>query len=287
MPELPEVETIRRGLRQKILNKKIKSVVLSPKAIIRNQKDFFIKNSINNKFINIDRVGKLLIFSFEKNNLVLLIHLKMTGQLIYRDKYSSVTAGGHNLPAASEVLPGKFTRAVFNFSDNSSLFFNDMRRFGYLSIIKRNELGKVTEKYGFEPLSDDFNLEDLKGIIKNKNISIKQFLLNQEMIAGIGNIYADEILYSARILPTRPAGRLNPGEIKKLYRSIKKILEKAIEAKGTTFKDYADSDGKKGNFSSFLKVYGRANKDCYGCAGQIKKIKLGGRGTYFCPSCQQ
>ena len=285
MPELPEVETIKRGLRASLLNKKIQSIEITSKAITRNAKSDFTKSLVGNAFSDIGRVGKLLIFYLKENDDILLIHLKMTGQLIYR-KNNSLISGGHNLPKVDQ-LPNAFTRVTINFFDQSKLFFNDMRRFGYLSLIKRNDLSKVTEKYGPEPLSNAFTIEVLKTIIKNRSTATKMVLMNQELIAGIGNIYADEILYEARIKPTRPANSLSDREIKKLFTSIKLILEKAIEQKGTTFRDYADSEGSKGKFSNFLKVYGKAGKNCSKCSGKIEKIKLGGRGTFFCPSCQK
>jgi formamidopyrimidine-DNA glycosylase len=271
----------------------------------------------NNEIKDIDRIGKLLIFKLKYNykndntptpltkrghgrkvntptpfakggnkKLFLLFHLKMTGQLIYCSK-DSIIAGGHSLPKLSGCLPNNHSRALIEFADKSTLYFNDMRKFGYLQIVDEKKLWAIKESYGIEPLKDNFKLEKLSEIFKNRKISIKAVLLDQKSIAGIGNIYADEILFAARVLPNRPAYSLKKNEVAAILNAAKKIIKKAIEFKGTTFSDYADSEGNKGNFTKFLKVYGHTNQPCPVCQGLIKKIRVAGRGTHYCPVCQK
>jgi len=284
MPELPEVETIKNDLRKAILNKTIAEVEIKDKKAIKSDLTDFLSRLKNNYFKDILRVGKLLAFQF-KGGGYLLIHLKMTGQLIFCDKKKCI-AGGHDLPKV-ENHPAKFTRVVFKFKNNSKLYFNDMRRFGYLRIVENDNFKKIKEAYGVEPISKEFDLKNFKKTIQGKKKNIKAVLMDQSLIAGIGNIYADEVLFEAGIMPTRPAGRLSEKEQKEIFKAIKIILKRAIKHRGTTFSDYLDAKGEKGNFTRFLRVYGRAGKKCYKCRGIVKKIKIGGRGTSFCPKCQK
>ncbi|RJQ35733.1 bifunctional DNA-formamidopyrimidine glycosylase/DNA-(apurinic or apyrimidinic site) lyase [Candidatus Parcubacteria bacterium] len=284
MPELPEVETIRRGLSEAILHKKIVSLEIRKDKLVKNDTAYFVSVLQNSRVLSIDRIGKLLIFALADKQNFLLVHLKMTGQLIYT-KAGDIIAGGHNL-AFSEGLPNKYSHIIFSFADGSNLFFNDMRQFGYMEIVA--DKAKVLDKFGIEPGKKDFTLENFKSIFKNKKITLKQLLLNQKLISGIGNIYADEICFRAGILPMRPANKLKFEDIKKIYQSCQYIIKKAVEKRGTTFSDYRDSSGREGNFVKYLKVYGRAGKKCLRCRqSNIKKVRLGGRGTHFCPSCQK
>jgi len=284
MPELPEVETIKNDLKKVILDKKIILVDVKDKKAVKSVFADFLKVLSGNEFEDILRVGKLLAFKLKRNE-YLLIHLKMTGQLIFCDKKKCI-AGGHNFPAA-ENNPTKFTRAVFKFANKSELYFNDMRRFGYLKIVDDDNFKKIKKAYGVEPISKEFDLKNFKKTIQGKKKNIKAVLMDQSLIAGIGNIYADEVLFEAGIMPTRPAGRLSEKEQKEIFKAIKIILKRAIKHRGTTFSDYLDAKGEKGNFTRFLRVYGRAGKKCYKCRGIVKKIKIGGRGTSFCPKCQK
>ncbi|MCK5122995.1 MAG: bifunctional DNA-formamidopyrimidine glycosylase/DNA-(apurinic or apyrimidinic site) lyase [Candidatus Pacebacteria bacterium] len=300
MPELPEVETIKNDLKQKILNKKIKKVDLRLKKIVKSSKKEFVLVLEKSKFKNIERRGKLLIFSVETRQCLvpttkyLLIHLRMTGQLIYQ-KNQEIIAGGHSeggrdeaMPRLYDDLPNKHTHFVFYFSDKSQLFFNDLRRFGVVKIVNEKELENVLNSFGEEPLEKSFSLKVFQDIIKNKKGNIKAFLLNQKYIAGIGNIYADEILFEAKVLPSRKIDSLKVVEIKNIYQAIKKILKKAIKYRGTTFNNYIDANGKRGNFTKFLKVYKREKKKCLRCKkGVIIKTKIAGRGTRYCDGCQK
>ncbi len=288
MPELPEVETIKEDLSLFVLNKKISSVkILLPRLIKSNLKNFQVIFK-NNYFKNIKRIGKLLIFELQNpSNHFLLIHLKMTGQLIYCSK-KNLVAGGHSLPKINDCKKSKYSYIIFNFEDKSKLFFNDMRTFGALKIVNSFELRGIIDSYGIEPLQSNFKLSVLTKIIQKRNLKIKALLLNQKIIAGIGNIYADEILFRAGVLPDRITKGLNKNEIKKIFQSTQVIIKQAIKKRGTTFNNYVDGRGKKGSFVKQLKVYGRVGEKCTKCkTSTLIKTKLAGRGTVYCPKCQK
>ena len=287
MPELPEVETIRRDLSRKILSKKITDIQIKRQKVVQNQTAYFKSVLIGSSFNKIKRVGKLLIFKIGNQKEDLLVHLKMTGQLIYQQG-DKLTAGGHNWPPIEEKLPNKQTRVIFTFKDKSKLYFNDQRVFGYLKLVGSEQEKRIVEKFGIGPLTRAFTLEKFTEILKSRQGIIKAVLLNQEIIAGIGNIYADEICFYAKVKPTRKTNRLTKKEIKDLYAGCRTILKKAIKYRGTTFSNYVDAKGNKGNFTKLLKVYGRENQKCMRCRkGIIKKIKLNGRGTHYCSVCQK
>lgn len=286
MPELPEVETLKRELIHKIKGKKIKEIKVSvskmtnvgSKALNQKIKSVAIKD--------IKRRAKVLILKLS-NGYNLLIHLKLTGQLVFRTKQGQALAGGHPIKKIGP-LPNKFTRLVFTFTDKSQLFFNDIRKFGWLRLFNDYDLDKELAGYGLEPLDSDFTLKSFQAILeKRPKAKIKQVLLDQKLIAGIGNIYADESCFYAKIMPTRIVKTLKDKEIKDLYQGIKKILKLAISKKGTSADTYIQLDGTPGNMEKYLKVYGRKGQMCYRCKGLIKRIKVNGRGTHFCEKCQK
>lgn len=286
MPELPEVETIRRDLYKKILKKKIKQAVLTPKAQIKGGKKEFLQTLKSNSFQDISRLGKMLVFALTGQRF-LLIHLKMTGQLIYQHG-KELIAGGHPVPALGAKLPGSSTRAIFIFADNSRLFFNDIRRFGFLQVVGRSELEKIKKQFGLEPFSRDFTLANFKKALGSKKIPIKLALLDQQKIAGLGNIYASEVCFEAKIKPHRRTADLSGIEWKKLFLACQKVIRLAIKNRGTTFHDYLDADGRAGYHAHFLKVYDRGGLDCKRKdGGKITKLTLGGRGTFYCQVCQK
>ncbi len=297
MPELPEVETIVNDLNKKIINRKIENVQIKLARLIKNRKKNFLDFVIGNKFTKISRRGKLIIFYFKtplsfsrkressNNKLFMLIHLKMTGQLIYKNK-NKIIAGGHSQDKTLDNLPNKYTHVIFDFSDRSQLLHNDLRQFGYLKLVNKKELDKILNKFGYEPLEPDFTFVNFKKLIKNRRKNVKAFLLDQSLVAGIGNIYADEVLFASGVHPERSVDDLRIEEIKKIYINIKRILKKAIKYRGTTFNDYRDADGNKGSFVKMLKVYGRDGEKCLVCGTIIKKIKAAGRGTRYCAKCQ-
>lgn len=288
MPELPEVETIRQDLRRRILSKKIVQVDVLRKKVVQIGR---AENLIGDNFKEIERRGKLIILVLRSGR-YMLVHLKMTGQLIYQDE-SCLVAGGHSMRVDGNSekefvkLPNKYTAVIFSFADKSRLFFNDMRQFGYIKIVSKEEKKKIESKYGIEPLDTKFTQKYFYELLKKSGGNIKTFLLKQEKIAGIGNIYADEVCFQACVRPDRKVGDLKRQEIVKIYQSIKSILKLAVKHRGTTFSDYLDSDGKKGNFVKYLKVYGREGEKCYRCGGVMRKIRVAGRGTVFCLWCQK
>lgn len=287
MPELPEVETIKNDLNKKVLNKRIIQVDVRQKKAIRGSLSIFVKTLLGKSFQKINRVGKLLIFKTKESEFYLLIHLKVTGQLIYCYK-NGVVAGGHDFPKVEiNKLPNKYSHVIFKFADLSQLFFNDMRKFGYLKIVSKKDLEKILAEYGLDPLSSSFKLNNFREIFKNKKTSVKAVLMDQKLIAGIGNIYADEILFQARIKPNRKVNTLKKEEIKNIFEAIKIVFKKAIKYRGTTFSDYVDASGNKGDFIRFLKVYRREGEKCEQCGNIIEKIKIAGRGTRYCNRCQR
>lgn len=293
MPELPEVETIRRELQKKIVGKTIfKADVLLLKTV-QGDKEEFIKAVKNNYFSDIFRIGKLLIFQLAKGGKYLLLHLKMTGQLILSN--GEIVAGGHKLPPITAEtkkdfydLPNKHTRVVFHFADGKNLFFNDLWKFAYVKLVDKKERDAAAAKFGIEPLTSNFTRTNFKKVFEGRKKNVKAVLLDQSLIAGIGNIYADEICFEAKMRPNRLANRLSAKDIKAMYSASEKIIKEAIKNKGTTFRDYVGASGKKGKHLNFLKVYNRKGEKCLRCKkGIIRKIKIAGRGTSYCPECQR
>ncbi|MBQ6147373.1 bifunctional DNA-formamidopyrimidine glycosylase/DNA-(apurinic or apyrimidinic site) lyase [Candidatus Saccharibacteria bacterium] len=282
MPELPEVETIRRGLEKRILNKKIVQVkVLEKKSFIGEAEEV-----LGRKIEKLGRRGKVLIIELSKGE-SFLIHLRMTGQLIYigRERF----AGGHPNESFVEELPNKQTRVIIEFSDGAKLFFNDQRKFGFIKVVKTEKIEEEAfiRKLGKEPW--EITVEEFYEKLKrHKNSAIKAVILDQEVIAGLGNIYADEALYFSGIRPTRKAGEISKLEAKRLILGAKTVMERSLEAGGSTIKNYVKADGTRGNYLDlFAKVYGRGGEKCEKCGGEIKKIKVGGRGTHYCEECQK
>lgn len=293
MPELPEVETVRRDLIASALNVKINKIIVNNQKTINGDWEEFTKVLVGSFFIDILRRGKLLIFKLNKKDLYLLIHLKMTGQLIYLSKEQKIS-GGHSLSshsfekAVGGELPNKFTRVIISFVGGSKLFFNDLRKFGYMKLVSQKELNLIIEKnYGPEPLGEDFIISRFETELKKKRRNIKAVLLDQKFIAGLGNIYVDEVLFASGIKPDRLASALTKAEIVKIHQETRRILALAIKNRGTTFSNFVDSRGKRGNFSNMLQVYGRGKEACFKCSSVIIKTKLAGRGTHYCPKCQK
>lgn len=241
MPELPEVETIRRQLAKKLIGKKLNGQPV----------------------IKIRRRAKILIIDF-KNGSSLVFHLKLTGQLIFNGK------------------PSSYTRKVFYFDDGTRLVFNDARKFGWWKKVKNTK--QIESRFGPEALKIDLSIfkDSLK---KHPRAEIKRLLMDQKFIAGIGNIYSDEILFAAKIHPFRKINTLDDQEIRQIYQNIKKILKEAIRCHGTTAKDYRDAHGRQGGYASHLKAYGKEGKKCPRCGTVIKRIRRG-RSSHFCPKCQ-
>jgi len=291
MPELPEIETIKIGINQLAKSRVIKSVEIKDKKVARFSENEFNRKISGRKLKLADRRAKMLLLKTE-SQYGLMVHLKMTGQLVFVDKQGIKKGGGHPDKAyLGKELPHKFTRIIFRFKDGSSLYFNDIRRFGWVKIVNLTKLSQVKElKFlGPEPLSKDFSLEYFKKIINQRSRSnIKNLIMNQKIVAGIGNIYANESLFIAGIDPRRRAKQLKEREIKKLYQAIKQILNKAIKLRGTSSDTYVDVGGEEGSYKKEAYVYDREGEKCrrINCLGKIDKIKISNRGTYFCPKCQ-
>ncbi|MFH1561100.1 MAG: bifunctional DNA-formamidopyrimidine glycosylase/DNA-(apurinic or apyrimidinic site) lyase [Patescibacteria group bacterium] len=281
MPELPEVETTKRQLEKKIVGQKIEKIkILSAKQFIGNPK------TIENLVIKgISRRAKIIIIQLTKGPM-LLIHLKMTGQLVYADKTKNDKAVfGHPIPfAGGKTLPGKATGIIIRLS-RGQIFFNDLRKFGWMKITQNSD--QETKHLGPEPLSKQFTLTYLKEILSKSKRPIKAFLLDQNKIAGIGNIYASEILFLSGIDPRTPANKVK--DAKKLHQSIKKILLKAIKYQGSSAADeaYIKPDGTPGKYQNHFLVYQQEGQPCKKCKTKIKRIKINQRSSYFCSRCQK
>lgn len=266
MPELPEVETIKRDLEKIVLGKKITEVCVHNPRVIREPGVSGFKKGLCGAVIRkISRRAKLLILELS-NGKSLTVHLKMTGQLVY--------PGGR---------PG--SRVAFHFSDGKILDFNDQRLFAELRLLDDWHSLKFVQGLGPEP--QDLSLQQFKEMLSSKKTRIKPLLMDQTFISGVGNLYASEILFHAGISPERRANELNEKEKELLFKAINDILNAAIRHSGSSIDDYVRVSGEKGGYVKYHKVYGRAGKACFACKTIIKKINQGGRGTYFCPKCQK
>jgi formamidopyrimidine-DNA glycosylase len=288
MPELPEVETIRRELARVLIGKKITQVVVNLPKAIRGSVAAFRQKITRAKIKSVGRRAKLAVFSLS-NGYSFVVHLKMTGQLIYQ-RQKVLKVGGHPIKDGARDLPNKFTQVIFRLADGGALFFNDVRKFGFLQLMTTAELENFFQKnkYGPEPLLDSFTLSVFSSLLKKKTTTkIKPLLMDQTFIAGVGNIYATESCFYARLNPTRTVDSLKPQEVKKLDTGLRSILKNAVHKKGTSMSNYVDAYGQPGNYVPSLKVYGREGESCPRCRATIKNITLGGRGTTYCPRCQE
>lgn len=294
MPELPEVETIVRDLKKTIIGQTIGSVFVDHAKTVAplTIKEFELQLK-GLKISEVSRRAKIIIISLNQISKTaipyfLLIHLKMTGQLIFTPQKGKIVIGGHPQPGGATDLPNKFTRINLKFKDGGNLYFNDMRKFGWARLMTEDEKNKTLKPYGVEPLSVYFTEDILKNIFTRfKNRSIKKALFDQNYIAGLGNIYIDEACFISGIKPDKQASLLTDSEIKNLRNAIISVLKLSIKSRGTSARNYVTADGTKGGFVKHLKVYGREGKECKTCGTLILKIKHAGRGTHFCPECQK
>ncbi|HYC80001.1 MAG TPA: bifunctional DNA-formamidopyrimidine glycosylase/DNA-(apurinic or apyrimidinic site) lyase [Candidatus Binatia bacterium] len=305
MPELPEVETVVSELKPKLKNKTIKEVrVLMPKMValgpgtLSNLRKPDAKTHVKFaatlkglKITDVKRRAKLIIIDLA-GKFAILVHLKMTGQLIFLakkelDKQLRLLNIENYTPVR---LPAKSTHVIFEFTDGSKLFYNDFRQFGYLKLVTDRELPEVKELQGFgpEPLEKDFTYEVFEKILMRRpKAKLKPFIMDSNMIAGIGNIYSDEIAFYAKVRPIRTLKSLKPEEKKLLYKGIKKILSDAVKHYGSSVGDFVRPSGDWGSYGKLHKVYGRAGKLCFACGTPIKSLKFNGRTGSFCPNCQK
>ena len=288
MPELPEVETIKIGLQKNVVGLKIKKIqVLNAKTFIGNPK--LIRGK---KVLRVWRRSKVLGIDLS-GNLCLLFHLKMTGQLIWINSKlvaNDRLVGGHPTLDMKDNMPSKHTRAYLTFNNDSQLFFNDQRKFGWIKVIETKELKleNSLKDLGPEPLEKDFTWQILKNnLLKRKNALIKVVLMDNSVICGVGNIYASEACFNAKIDPQTRVVNLTDLQVKKLHLGIIKSLQDGIKYGGATRAHFVDSNGRKGYFLDYAYVYGKDKHPCKVCKTEIKKIQLAGRGTYWCSKCQK
>lgn len=300
MPELPEVETIVRDLKKTqppILGAGFIDVWSDAAKIVKRPKDFeqFKKEIKGKRIEKIWRRGKNIIFDLSDDH-SLLVHLKLTGHFLY-GQWKKVRAKEQKQSFKWKPLQkgflqdpmNRFLHLIFWLDNNQMLALSDMRKFAKIELWKNKELKnfKELQALGPEPLEKEFTLKKFKSLLSSNQRRIKEVLMDQKMIAGIGNIYSDEILWRAKIYPFKKAGRLSNDELKRVYRAIKKVLKKAIELRGTSTSDYRDIRGEKGFFDKALKVYGQEGRLCRHCHAAIKRKKMGSRSAHFCPQCQR
>lgn len=280
MPELPEVETIRTKLGPLISGKLISQIEIFKEKSFHGD----ISQVEGQKVVSLKRRAKILQLELS-NALSILVHLKMTGQLIYVDKKTRI-GGGHPTADWVNELPSKHTRVIVSFSDGSTLFFNDMRIFGWLKVVDALGLQQEFKNFGPDINDPQLRVEALQKNISKRKIPIKQAMMMNTIVAGMGNIYICDALNLARISPMRPSYSLSRVEIEQLIKASREVIARGIQAGGATIHDYTDIDGFAGAYQDQVLVYGREGKNCKNCGQVIKKRQLGGRGTYYCPFCQ-
>lgn len=287
MPELPEVETVSRGLNTLIIGKVIKSIDHDWAKGFPNAPTDVKAFAIDARIQTVRRRAKVLIIDLS-TEYSFIIHLKMTGQMVFRGE--QVFGAGHPNDSLIGDLPDSSTRVTLTFSDNSKLFFNDQRKFGWMKLMPTVEIPNIDfmKKVGPEPLEDDFTLEQFKErFMRRSKTNIKAALLDQAVIAGVGNIYADESAWRARIDPRRSVQSISDAEWDALYHGLRDVMNLAIEKGGSTDKNYVNAEGKRGSYMDFANVFRREGQACPRCGSIIIKIKHAGRGTHICEGCQK
>lgn len=270
MPELPEVETVAAGLRSLLIGRTILGVTVSwPRTIAAPGVSEFTQRIAGRHVVSVGRRGKYVVIGLDRG--FLLIHLKMSGRL-------SVMVGDEAL--------GAHTHTIFDLDNGQQLRFHDTRKFGRVYLV--DDLAQVTDALGPEPLAPDFSLGDFRQLLSRRSGRLKSLLLNQKFLAGLGNIYADEALFAARLHPLRRACSLSADEQGRLLEAIRTVLSRAIANRGTTLEDkgYTDAWGQVGSYQEQIEVYGRTGESCRACSTAIERIVIGGRSSHYCPQCQ-
>ena len=286
MPELPEVETVKRGLDRLIVGKEIMAVSHDWPKSFPNDEESVNQFMIGATITGLRRRGKAMMIDLS-TNYSLVIHLKMTGQLVFVGKERF--GAGHPNDSLVGELPNKSTRVTITFADSSTLFFNDQRKFGWVKLLPTVQVEQLEffKKLGPEPLVDSFsNTNFIDRVKRRKNTSIKAALLDQTVLAGVGNIYADESLFGAGLHPARRVGQLTNKQLAKLMDEVRTVLELSIEKGGSTDRNYVNAEGKKGSYIDFAKVFRREGQPCLVDGSVILKTRVAGRGTHYCPTCQ-
>ena len=289
MPELPEVEVVKRSLINKTQNLIVKAVKINDGRLRYKIDRNKIKKIIGLRLKKISRRSKYLLFFFNKD-IVMLVHLGMTGKFFFIDRTNTKykTSFYYNI---NEEKDKKHDRVIFNLSNNQKLIYNDVRKFGFIKFIRRANVDQIShlKLLGPEPLSTKFNMEYFKNYIIGKERTIKDLLMDQKFISGLGNIYVNEILFFSGIRPAKKINKLKDIEIRKIVKFSKKIISKAIILGGSSIKDFSSSSGKKGSFQQHFSVYGKKGENCskLKCKGMVKKIIIANRSSFFCNKCQK
>lgn len=289
MPELPEVETIRRGLGEVLPGQTIRDFEVRLPKIFQNEGAEGKARIIGAQITAVGRRGKTLLVELS-TGMTLIIHLKMTGQLIYRKETKVVLAGGHPSADMVDLMPIKHTHVIIAFESGGTLFFNDMRQFGYIRLVPTDEVDDLPfmRAYGPEPLSEDFTAEDFRRLLMRRpGAKLKPLLLDQTFLAGLGNIYVDEALNKAKLHPLKLAGSLTTAQTKVLHSVIREVLRTALRLGGTSDNTYVTISGGKGDYLDRARVYHRTGLPCRSCGTAISRMVVAGRGTHYCPVCQK
>jgi formamidopyrimidine-DNA glycosylase len=287
MPELPEVETVRIGLQALLPGRKVAAVDFDWPKGFPNAPEDVAAFLVGAKVVEVTRRAKVLLIELS-SKYSLVIHLKMTGQLVFRDGEKRFGAGHPNDSLIGD-LPDKTTRVTLTFTDSSALFFNDQRKFGWMRLLPTAEVPMIDffQKVGPEPLGADFTWQDFRErLLRRKNTGIKAALLDQTVVAGVGNIYADESLWGAKIHPTTLVRNLTNEQFEMLHKELTMVLQLAIEKGGSTDRNYVNAEGQKGSYMSFARAFRREGQPCPRCGAIIEKSRVAGRGTHTCPVCQ-
>jgi formamidopyrimidine-DNA glycosylase len=287
MPELPEVETIRAGLAKLLPGKTVKDVWFDWEKSFPNAPTDVARFLVGARIEKVRRRAKVLIIELS-GGWALIVHLKMTGQLVFVGKGERFGAGHPGKELVGE-LPAKSTRVILDFTDGSKLYFNDQRKFGWMRLLPALEIPEIDffKKVGPEPLDDNFTVNIfIENLMRRKNTSIKAALLDQTVVAGVGNIYADESLWAAKIHPATAVAKVPKDKLVLLYNAIREVLALSIAKGGSTDKNYVDAEGQKGSYLSFANVFRKQGQPCPRCGTLIEKIRVAGRGTHICPKEQ-
>ena len=289
MPELPEVEVVKRSLTSKIQKLVVEKITVKDEKLRYRINKKKLKILLGLKIIKILRRSKFLLFVFEKNT-VMLVHLGMTGKFFYlnRNAKKFKTSFYYNI---DESKDDKHNRLIFALSNKQKLIYNDVRKFGFIKILDQRLLkyNLHLKNLGPEPLSNSFDFKYFKNYLINRNRTIKDILMDQKFVSGLGNIYANEVLFLSKVKPTKKTYLIKNKEIHKIIQNTKKTLKKAISLGGSSLRDFSSSDGKKGEFQQYFYVYGRKGENCLNrnCNKKIIKIIIGNRATFYCPKCQK
>ncbi len=283
MPELPEVETIRAGLQKHLVGHTIKDIQINMAKQISGDVDAILGAII----MEVNRFGKGLVIDLD-NGYSITIHVKMTGQMLYRNSKTTKQVIAGNAKVDITALPDKYTHVIFNLDKNAFLYYRDLRQFGWIKIVRSDSVASQPffKSLGPEPLRD-LKLEKFRTILNRRKTPIKMLLMDQGVIAGIGNIYANDALFVAGIHPQRPANALTKLEQKNLFDAVEEVLQKGIAVGGASEWSYVDALGQAGKYQDFFQVYRKHGQPCPRCGTTIETIRMGGRGTFFCPGCQK